>query len=63
MKRYAAMAGEAREALGAYAADVRAHRFPAAEHAYPIADAEWARLEADLAARPPAGRRRETLAW
>ena len=63
VKRYAAMAGEAREALGAYAADVRAHRFPAAEHSYPIADAEWARLEADLAARPPAGRRRETLAW
>jgi len=63
VKRYASMAGEAREALGAYAADVRARRFPAAEHVYPIADAEWSRLEADLAAHPPAGRRREPVAW
>lgn len=63
VKRYAGMAGEAREAIGAYAADVRERRFPAAEHAYPIADAEWVRLEADLAAHPPGARRRETLAW
>jgi 3-methyl-2-oxobutanoate hydroxymethyltransferase len=63
VKRYASMAGEAREALGAYAADVRARRFPAPEHVYPIADAEWSRLEADLAAHPPAGRRREPVAW
>lgn len=62
VKRYAALAEAAREALGRYAADVRAHRFPAPEHAYPIADAEWQRLEADLAARPPAGRRPGALA-
>jgi 3-methyl-2-oxobutanoate hydroxymethyltransferase len=63
VKRYSSMAAEAREALGSYAADVRAHRFPAPEHAYPIADGEWGRLEADLAANPPAGRRREPVAW
>jgi 3-methyl-2-oxobutanoate hydroxymethyltransferase len=63
VKRYASMAGEAREALGAFAADVRARRFPAAENVYPIADVEWGRLEADLAAHPPAGRRRERVSW
>ncbi len=63
VKRYASMAAEAREALGAYAADVRARRFPAVEHAYPIADSEWSRLEADLAARPAPGRRPEAVAW
>lgn len=63
VKRYASMAEEAREALGAYAADVRARRFPAAEHTYPIAEAEWSRLEEDLAAHPPAARRSEALAW
>jgi 3-methyl-2-oxobutanoate hydroxymethyltransferase len=63
VKRYAAMAEEARAALGRYAADVRERRFPAAEHVYPIADAEWERLEAGLAARPPASHRPETVAW
>jgi 3-methyl-2-oxobutanoate hydroxymethyltransferase len=63
VKRYASMAEEAREALGAYAADVRARLFPAAAHAYPIADAEWVRLEAGLAARPAAARRPEAVAW
>jgi len=58
VKRYAAMAAEAREALGTFAADVRAHRFPAAEHTYAIADAEWERLEAGLAG----GRRAPALA-
>jgi 3-methyl-2-oxobutanoate hydroxymethyltransferase len=62
VKRYAAMASEAREALGLYAADVRARRFPAAEHTYPIAAAEWERLEADLAARPAGERREPALA-
>jgi 3-methyl-2-oxobutanoate hydroxymethyltransferase len=63
VKRYASMAGEAREALGAYAADVRARLFPTAAHSYPIADAEWTRLEADLAARPADARRPEAVAW
>ena len=63
VKRYAAMAEEARGALGRYAADVRERRFPAAEHVYPIADAEWERLQAGLAARPPAARRPEPVAW
>ena len=63
VKRYASMAEEAREAIGAYAADVRARLFPAAAHAYPIADAEWVRLEADLAARPAAARISEAVAW
>ncbi|MGA7990734.1 MAG: 3-methyl-2-oxobutanoate hydroxymethyltransferase [Thermoanaerobaculia bacterium] len=58
VKRYAAMADDARAALGRYAADVRERRFPAAEHTYPIPDSEWDRLAADLAARPPASRRR-----
>jgi 3-methyl-2-oxobutanoate hydroxymethyltransferase len=58
VRRYAAMAGEAREALSAYAAEVRERRFPAPEHAYPIPDTEWKRLEADLAAHPDAPRRR-----
>ncbi len=62
VRRYASMAEKAREALAAYASDVRAHRFPAPEHCYSIADDEWHRLEADLAARPPVGRRRATLA-
>jgi 3-methyl-2-oxobutanoate hydroxymethyltransferase len=63
VKRYAAMAQEARAALGRYAADVRERRFPAAEHVYPIADAEWERLQAGLAAHPPAARSPETVAW
>ncbi|HQQ76379.1 MAG TPA: 3-methyl-2-oxobutanoate hydroxymethyltransferase [Thermoanaerobaculia bacterium] len=63
VRRYAAMAEEARVALGRYGAEVRERRFPAAEHVYPIADAEWARLQADLAARPPAARRPESVAW
>jgi 3-methyl-2-oxobutanoate hydroxymethyltransferase len=62
VKRYAAQADEAREAIGAFAFDVRSRRFPANEHAYPIPDAEWSRLESDLAARPSAVRR-EALAW
>jgi hypothetical protein len=57
------MAEEARSALGRYAADVRERRFPAAEHVYPIADAEWERLQAGLAAHPPAARRPEAVAW
>jgi 3-methyl-2-oxobutanoate hydroxymethyltransferase len=63
VKRYAAMADEARSALGAWAADVRERRFPGAEHSYPIPDSEWERLQADLAARPPSSRRREAIAW
>jgi 3-methyl-2-oxobutanoate hydroxymethyltransferase len=63
VKRYAAMAEEARSALGRYAADVRERRFPAAEHVYPIADAEWERLEAGLKARPPGAHLPETVAW
>jgi len=58
VKRYAELAEEARAALGRYAADVRERRFPAAEHAYAIPDPEWDRLAADLAAHPPASRRR-----
>jgi 3-methyl-2-oxobutanoate hydroxymethyltransferase len=63
VKRYASMAAEAREALGTWASDVRERRFPAAEHVYPIAEAEWQRFEADLAANPPAGRRRVPASW
>jgi 3-methyl-2-oxobutanoate hydroxymethyltransferase len=63
VKRYASMAEEAREALAAYAADVRTRRFPADANVYPIADDEWVRLEADLATRPPAEKRREKTPW
>ena len=62
VKRYAAMAAEAREALSIYAADVRERRFPTPEHAYPIADTEWKRLEASLEERQGAPRRRAALA-
>jgi 3-methyl-2-oxobutanoate hydroxymethyltransferase len=50
VKQYADMASVARTALAAYVADVRASRFPEAQHTYPITAEEFARFEADVAA-------------
>jgi 3-methyl-2-oxobutanoate hydroxymethyltransferase len=44
VKRYADLHGETIRALGAYAADVRARRFPGPEHTYGIAPEELQRL-------------------
>jgi 3-methyl-2-oxobutanoate hydroxymethyltransferase len=51
VKRYAELADEIKDALERYAADVRAHAFPAEEHTYAIADEELARIEAELVER------------
>lgn len=47
-KRYANLAQIATDAFAAYAEDVRAGRFPDAEHSYAMSDAERARFEAQL---------------
>jgi 3-methyl-2-oxobutanoate hydroxymethyltransferase len=49
VKRYAELAAEIRDALSAYAADVREGRFPEEQHTYAIADEELAEFEAALA--------------
>ena len=56
VKQYADIAGATRTALAAYVADVRASRFPEAQHTYPMAHDELLRFEADVAAIA-AGRR------
>ncbi len=48
VKRYANLATEIRQALGAYAADVRSGAFPAEEHTYRIPDDELALFESEL---------------
>ena len=48
VKRYANIAAEIRQALSAYAADVRSGAFPAEEHTYGIPDAELALFESEL---------------
>lgn len=50
VKRYASLSREIRDALEAYAADVRTGAFPGEEHTYPMAPEELAELEADEAA-------------
>lgn len=51
VKRYADLAGVARDALEAYAADVRTGAFPAEEHTYTIPDDELALFEDAVAIR------------
>jgi 3-methyl-2-oxobutanoate hydroxymethyltransferase len=48
VKRYAELRREMVSAVGAFAADVRAGRFPKPEHCYPIEPAELARFRASL---------------
>lgn len=55
VKRYANLAPLIRQAVEAYCDDVRAGRFPTAEHAFNISDAEFAALAEALTA-PEAGR-------
>jgi 3-methyl-2-oxobutanoate hydroxymethyltransferase len=50
VKRYADVGGVALTALVAYVADVRASRFPEAQHTYPMADDEVEQFRAELAA-------------
>ena len=42
VKRYAELFPQMESALSDYCADVQARRFPAAEHAFAMDDAEWA---------------------
>jgi 3-methyl-2-oxobutanoate hydroxymethyltransferase len=51
VKRYASLAGEIRDALRAYADDVRSGAFPQAEHTYSIPDDELELFEAQLQER------------
>jgi ketopantoate hydroxymethyltransferase len=44
VKRYADLGDAARAALEAYVSDVRSRKFPAAEHAYEMAEGEAERL-------------------
>ncbi|HLA79994.1 MAG TPA: 3-methyl-2-oxobutanoate hydroxymethyltransferase [Vicinamibacteria bacterium] len=53
VKRYADLAAQLRQALSAYAADVRARTFPGPEHSYTIRDDEWAALLAMVGAAIP----------
>jgi 3-methyl-2-oxobutanoate hydroxymethyltransferase len=48
VKRYAQLAEDIRQALAAYAADVRRGSFPAEEHSYGIPDEELALFESEL---------------
>jgi 3-methyl-2-oxobutanoate hydroxymethyltransferase len=48
VKRYAEIGDAIREALGAYASDVRERRFPAEEHTYAMPDEELERFEQAL---------------
>jgi 3-methyl-2-oxobutanoate hydroxymethyltransferase len=48
VKQYANLAPEIRQALGAYAADVRSGAFPAEEHTYGIPEDELALFESEL---------------
>jgi 3-methyl-2-oxobutanoate hydroxymethyltransferase len=50
VKRYASLSREIRDALEAYAADVRSGAFPESAHTYSIPDDELARFETELAA-------------
>jgi 3-methyl-2-oxobutanoate hydroxymethyltransferase len=52
VKRYADVAGEIRRGLAAFAADVRAGTYPAAEHEYKIAGDELRAFEENLAPGP-----------
>jgi len=49
VKRYADLGDRAVAAVRAYCDEVRAGAFPAAEHAFPIPDEEWAAFERGLA--------------
>ncbi|MFI5180640.1 MAG: 3-methyl-2-oxobutanoate hydroxymethyltransferase [Thermoanaerobaculia bacterium] len=62
VKRYADLLGEAERGLVAYREDVTARRFPGPEHTYPMPDAEWEKLRADLGAEL-AETREEKTRW
>jgi 3-methyl-2-oxobutanoate hydroxymethyltransferase len=49
VKRYAAVAGEIRRGLEAFASDVRSKSYPADEHTYPISDEEFGLFESEVA--------------
>jgi len=49
VKTYAQLLGPMRDGVAAYAEDVRARRFPTAEHCYSVADSELAELRTRLA--------------
>jgi 3-methyl-2-oxobutanoate hydroxymethyltransferase len=51
VKRYAELADEIADALGRYAADVRAGAFPEERHTYSIPDEQLEQFETELAAR------------
>jgi 3-methyl-2-oxobutanoate hydroxymethyltransferase len=46
-RRYAGLFADMERALTAYRDDVSARRFPAAEHVFPMADAEWEQWQGD----------------
>jgi 3-methyl-2-oxobutanoate hydroxymethyltransferase len=52
VKKYADLAAEIKQALEAYAADVRAGTFPEERHTYAMPDEELAEFETELAAAP-----------
>jgi 3-methyl-2-oxobutanoate hydroxymethyltransferase len=49
VKRFASVGEETRRGLEAFAAEVRAGTYPAAEHSYHISDAEYALFESEIA--------------
>jgi 3-methyl-2-oxobutanoate hydroxymethyltransferase len=53
-KRYANLHATIGEAIARFKSEVEAHAFPAAEHVFPIADAEWAKLLQSLQNTDPA---------
>ncbi len=57
VKQYADIGGAVRSALMAYAADVRASKFPEKQHTYAMADDALELFESDLAAAGPRSRR------
>ncbi|HEX7086215.1 MAG TPA: 3-methyl-2-oxobutanoate hydroxymethyltransferase [Vicinamibacterales bacterium] len=60
VKQYAALGDIVRGAVDAWAADVRAGRFPDASHTYGMPDGELERFESQLRDRPTSGVRRGT---
>jgi 3-methyl-2-oxobutanoate hydroxymethyltransferase len=48
VKRYANLSAEIRDALGAYASEVRSGAFPEEEHTYAMSDEEKAAFEAGV---------------
>jgi 3-methyl-2-oxobutanoate hydroxymethyltransferase len=55
VKRYADVAGEIRQGLAGFAADVRSGAFPSAEHTYTISDEEYALFVSETSSAVLAG--------